>query len=269
MKTFIFSILRRLYYFINNLYFNYFLNLKNNLKIKNKKKDFVNFFNKKIEIYKRDNPEFYEDIDLYKFKKISIYTGIDLPESGDFSFGAFLHHTLQEYLKNFNDELTVFEIGTAKGFSALCFALALQKYPYSSKIITIDVISSHKRFYQKTFHTNLKISRKEIMRKIDPKLLNKIFFLQADSLSDLSKTFINRINFCFIDGEHNKKFLTNELNFVKNFQQKGDLILVDDCDKKLFPEVYDTVSQFINDNPYTYLDSKHYKTHRISVLIKK
>ena len=79
---------------------------------------------------------------------------------------------------------------------------------------------------------------------------------------------INRIHFCFIDGEHDKKFLSNELNFVKKFQKSGDLILIDDCDENLFPEVIETVNKFIKNNSYKFINEDYINPHKINVLIK-
>jgi len=268
MKSFFFSIIRKLFYFINKIYFNYFLYLKSNLKTSNKKKDFIHSYNNRLKNFIKNFPKYYDELDLKKFKRIAIYNAIDLPNPGDFNFGAFLHYTLKKYIKKKNKDITILEVGTAKGFSTLCFSLALNDYKFNSKIISLDVISSYEKFFQKTFLGNFKVSRREIMSKIESNLLNKIIFLQGDSLSDLKKIYLNQIDFCFLDGEHNRKYLSNELNYVEKFQKRGDLIIVDDYNKELFPEVFDTVNEFVQDKSYKVSNDNFDESHKVAVLIK-
>jgi predicted O-methyltransferase YrrM len=269
MKKIIFSLLRRGFYFFNNYYFNFFSLLKTKYVTNNKKKDFINSYESKVKKYKSQFPEIYKNLDLKKFKRISVYTGITLPEpDGDFNFGALLHYILKNYLSDKKEEINILEIGTARGFSSLCMALALDGYKYPSKILTLDVISNDTDFFQKTFLGNKKISRKKILDKLPEKLVNKIIFLQGDSLSDLKKLYIKNINFCYLDAEHNRKYLKNEINFVKKFQKSGDIIVFDDYDYKNFPEVYEVVNEFIKNEPYEVVLKDLNHMHKIIVLKK-
>ena len=192
-----------------------------------------------------------------------------MPEpGGDFNFGALLHYILKNYLEEKKENITILEVGTARGFSSLCMSLALKDYKYQSKILSLDVISNDTKFFQKTFFGNKKVSRKDILGHLDNELVDKIIFLQGDSLSDLKKLFINNINFCYLDGEHNRKYLENEINYVKNFQKSGDIIVLDDYDQKIFPEVFDTVNDFIKNEPYKMVFSELNNVHKIAVLKK-
>ena len=270
MKTIIFIILRKGFYFFNKYYFNFFHSLKKNYVSNNKKRDFIKSYKNRITKYKFKFPKIYKNLNLKIFKRISIYTGFTLPEpGGDFNFGALLHYILKNYLKDKREEINILEIGTARGFSSLCMSLALNDYEYPSKIITFDVISNDSKIFQKTFLSNEKVSRKQILDKLPEDLVKKIIFFQGDSLSDLKKIYIKNINFCYLDGEHNRKYLENELNFVKNFQKVGDIIFLDDYDQKEFPEVYDTVNDFVKNECYEIILTDLNHIHKIAVLKRK
>ena len=269
MKIIIFIFLRKGFYFFNKYYFDFFSSLKKNYLSNNRKRDFITSYKNRIKKYKFEFPKIYKNLNFKIFKRISIYTGFTLPEpGGDFNFGALLHYILKNYLRDKREEISILEIGTAKGFSSLCMSLALSDYEYQSKIITFDVISNDTKFFQKTFLSNKKVSRKQILDKLPEDLVKKIIFFQGDSLSDLKKIFIKNINFCYLDGEHNRKYLENELNFVKNFQKAGDIIVLDDYDQKKFPEVYDTVNDFIKKEWYEIVLTDLDHIHKIAVLKK-
>ena len=269
MRIIIFIFLRKGFYFFNKYYFNFFSSLKKNYVSNNKKRDFIKSYKSRIIKYKLEFPKIYKNLNLKIFKRISIYTGFTLPEpGGDFNFGALLHYILKNYLKEKREEINILEIGTARGFSSLCMSLALNDYEYPSKIITFDVISNDSKIFQKTFLSNEKVSRKQILDKLPENLIKKIIFFQGDSLSDLKKIFIKNINFCYLDGEHNRKYLENELNFVKIFQKVGDIIVLDDYDQNKFPEVYDTVNDFVKNECYEIILTDLNHIHKIAVLKK-
>ena len=73
--------------------------------------------------------------------------------------------------------------------------------------------------------------------------LENIVFLTGSCKSILKNFHLDRVNFAFLDAQHDYENIKNEFNFVFERQKKGDLIIFDDVNFSEFPEI----SKFIND----------------------
>lgn len=248
-----FSISRKSFYFFNKIYFNFFLKLKKSEKTYNKNIDFHNFYNEKFHNFKKKYNQYYHDIKEDKFKKMAIFTGIDLPAKNDgsnFNHGIILYKILDEFIKKKNNNFEIIEVGTARGYTSLCMSQAINDNNDNSKILSLDVIPNNKKFFQRTYLGNEKVSRSKILENFSNKLLENIIFLQSDTFSDLDKIVFHNLKFAFIDGEHNYKYLIKELNFCKNNMSDNGLIVVDDFNTSDFSEVVECVKKFSNENNY-------------------
>ncbi len=161
----------------------------------------------------------------------------------NYSHGKALYCVLSNYLQkkinqNLKENLTILETGTARGFSAICMSKALIDKKINGKIITIDVISHNKEIYWNCIkdETGPK-KRSELLENWKHELEN-IIFLQGRSSVVLKMIGVNRINFAFLDGQHDEQTIVNEFNFVAEKQKKGDIIFFDDINKDKFSELY-------------------------------
>lgn len=273
-----FSLVRRLYYLINNIYFNKFLTLKKLSKHDFKEKDFEEFFEKRLQYYKNEYSKTYKNFDQkIRLKDIILKTAITLPASklsSNFNYGIILYNYLLNILQNLNDKNKVFnilEIGTARGFSALLMSDAINETNTKAKILSIDVIDHNKDFFQNTYISNSKVSRKKIFETLDKKdeLTKNIICLKGDTYSDLSKIIFNKIDFMFIDGEHNQKFLERELEYGDKYLDLNGVIVVDDYSESIFPEVVKTVQTFKEQNKYDLTLFKYCEDNHLAILSRK
>ena len=273
-----FSLVRRLYYLVNNIYFNKFLTLKKLSKHNFEEKDFEEFYEKRLQYYKNEYSKTYKNFDQKVWlKDIILKTAITLPASklsSNFNYGIILYNYLLNILQNLNDKNKVFnilEIGTARGFSALLMSDAINQTNTKAKILSIDVIDHNKDFFQNTYISNSKVSRKKIFETLDKKdeLTKNIICLKGDTYSDLSKIIFNKIDFMFIDGEHNQKFLERELEYGDKYLDLNGVIVVDDYSESIFPEVVKTVQTFKEQNKYDLTLSKYCEDNHLAILSRK
>ena len=271
-KKLFFTIIRRLYYLINKLYFNFFLILKKKENTNNKNIDFEKFFEKKFFEFKNEYREIYNKINIEDFKKKAIISCIDLPAANDrsnFNHGIILCKLLDDYIKNNNKNFEILEVGSARGYTSLCMSQAIINNQDKSKIFSLDVIGNNNKFFQKTYIGNKKVSRSDILKNFSHELLKNIIFIQADTYSDLEKITFHNLKFAFIDGEHNFKYLSKELEFCNKFLLKDGLIIVDDYNEREFHEVIKCVNFFAKNCNYDLKIIKYGKNSNFAVLKRK
>ena len=59
-------------------------------------------------------------------------------------------------------------------------------------------------------------------------------------------------HFAFIDGAHDYNNVKYELNFIKNKQTSGDIIICDDYTLNQYPDIIRAVNEFIDEKIYNY-----------------
>jgi predicted O-methyltransferase YrrM len=173
----------------------------------------------------------------------------------NYSHGRALYSILCNYLqniidKNINENVTILETGTARGFSAICMSKALNDKKISGKVITIDVLGHYKKMFWNCIEDETgQKSRFELISKWQKELEN-IIFLQGRSSVVLKLIGLTRINFAFLDGQHDGETIKQEFKFIKDKQKKGDIIFFDDINKDYFNELYNFVSEIKKSNKY-------------------
>jgi len=218
---------------------------ENSLKLDNKI-----FYDKIKKEFNFDNYEVFKEID-----NIAYNTQVCIKNSKSkimWLHGHLLYVSLCKYLDenphiNF---INILETGTARGFSSLCMAKALNDKNRSGKIYTFDIIPNNEKIYWNCIDDfDGKKTREELLVK-NKKLLKYIEFIHGDSLKKLKKLSIDRIHFSFLDARHNYKFLKYELDFVKNKQLNNDVIICDDYTfynngKIQYPGINKTIDEII------------------------
>jgi len=229
-----------------------------------------NYFGKKIfaskqkylEIFEVAKNEKFKNIDLfeesnsYKIDRnwldtLALHTQVLIKNSKiNYQHGRVLYTSLCKYLKD-NDDITILETGTARGFSALCMSKALSDSKKIGKIFTIDILPHNKKMIWNCIDDiEGPKSREELLNPWSNNLQN-IEFIRGKSNKVLKKLNLNRVNFCFLDAVHKFEDLKIEFNYVSEKQLKGDIIIFDDVTIDKFNQVVEFVKKIENEKKYS------------------
>ena len=148
--------------------------------------------------------------------------------------------------------INIIEIGTARGFSALCMAAALQKMEVQGKITTIDPLPHHHKMYWNCIDDieNEK-TRAEILSDYLDLTTQYIDFIEGKSEVILNNFIYPRIHFAFIDGGHEYENIIFEFQYIYKFQKQGDIIIFDDYNTNLFSGIVKAVDEICSDYNYS------------------
>ncbi len=188
------------------------------------------------------------------FLDLVLVTQIGIKKSKlNYYHGRILYSLISRYLskiKNKSNKINILEIGTARGFSAICMARATLDSNVNASIITIDYIPHFKKRYWNCLKDiDGPSSRSELLSKWQEET-NQIIFIEGFSQSLLPKLGLERINFAFLDGQHKKENILQEYNVIKKKQKKGDQIFFDDVSKESFPGICNALKIIENKNEY-------------------
>ena len=154
--------------------------------------------------------------------------------------GRVLYALTRKYLEDKRNQfIRVLDIGTAKGFSALCLQWALWDSNSCAWCITsVDVIDPKARISRNT------VAECEGLLTVAQILYpwreaRGIMFEQSTGL-DWLIAHQERIHIAFIDGSHNGETVLQEGRLLADRQELGDLAIFDDVDR---PDIAQAVSQ--------------------------
>jgi predicted O-methyltransferase YrrM len=156
-----------------------------------------------------------------------------------YQHGRVLYSTLRRYIQsNTAASITIFETGTARGFSSVVMAKALADEKKPGKIITFDVLPHHVSMYWNCIDDkNGPQTRAQLLSPWSEIANSYITFIEGCSRINLPKIQPGRINFAFLDGAHGYNDVMFEFETVAAKQTAGDVIVFDDYNADLFPGV--------------------------------
>ena len=170
--------------------------------------------------------------------------------------GRIIYTTLMEYLENNkHPRLNIIETGTARGFSALCMAKALEDSNAEGLIATFDIIPHHRTMIWNCIddHAGPK-SRSEILSPWQDLVDRYILFHQGYSRVELPKVQFDRVHFAFLDGAHGYEDVMFEFSQIRDKQKSGDIIIYDDYNKVQFPGLVRAVDEICLKHSYSRVD---------------
>ncbi|MDB5012132.1 MAG: hypothetical protein JWQ25_334, partial [Daejeonella sp.] len=171
-----------------------------------------------------------------------------------YQHGRLLYSVLSFYISQNSNlkNINIIETGTARGFSCLCMAKALSDAEKQGKIITFDIIPHDTKMYWNCIAdlTGPK-SRSELLTKYSQLIDEYIIFIQGDSKYQLKKVSMPRVHFAFLDGKHSYEYILNEFKFLKDRQEKGDIIFFDDYTPKFYPGIVKAVDEICEKYSYS------------------
>ena len=205
----------------------------------------------------------YEDnkcvaIDKFWLDNLALYTKITIKKSElCYAHGRILYTTLSDYLSKKSKELSkekifILETGTAKGFSAICMAKALEDNNKDGLIMTFDVIPHNIKMFWNSISDNINgpQTRAQLLQNWKSLCQKYILFHQGDTRLELAKVQVERIHFAFLDGAHTYNDVIFEFNQIQNKQNPGDIIVYDDYCQKNFPGIVKAVDEICKNNNY-------------------
>lgn len=193
-------------------------------------------------------------IDSRWFHDLALHTQVVIKESEIcYQHGRLLYTFLSDYLKKNNiDSVNILETGTARGFSSLCMAKALQDQVTNGKILTIDPLPHNVKMFWNCIDDNEGQKTRAQLLIDYSELINRfIWFIEGKSKDLLNKHELSRIHFAFLDGSHDYDDLKFEVSYVVSRQQKGDIIFFDDFNHTYFPGIVQAVKELEFEGNYS------------------
>jgi hypothetical protein len=247
------SLLKHILYFLDILAYKKWNNQPfSNKPISNKEK-YYELWNKASS---KNNPEVnqYEKSTGYKIENdwinnLALRTQIVIKKSElNYAHGKILYSSLRKYIAKEQanlENVVILETGTARGFSSLCMAKALNDSNISGSILTFDVLPHTKKIYWNciTDHLEGPITRQKLLKPWEYLVNKYIIFHQGYSSIELKKIGFQRVNFAFLDGAHTYEDVFFEFNIIRKYQENGDIIVFDDYNEKLFPGIVKAVNE--------------------------
>jgi len=169
-----------------------------------------------------------------------------------YQHGRLLYSTLRKYISDKSpDYVNILETGTARGFSALCMAKALQDQGLHGKIVTFDLLPHDvPMLWNCIGDESGPRSRGQLLEDYQKLIEKFIIFHQGDTVRELKKICLTRVNMAFLDGAHVYPAVMAEFETIRHLQQSGDLIFFDDYTPDQFPGVVQAVEEICSSFGY-------------------
>jgi predicted O-methyltransferase YrrM len=126
------------------------------------------------------------------------------------------------------DPVTLLDIGTAKGFSALCLARALGDVGLPGRVVTVDVVNPDERVRRNTVAELDGL--KTVEEVLSPYLTAGIAHVDARWLTGVTwlSVTVGRLPVVFVDGKHDGAVVAEEARLIEARQLAGDVMVLDD-----------------------------------------
>ena len=166
-----------------------------------------------------------------------------------YAHGRLIYSLLRERIKS-ETRIAALETGTARGFSALCMAKAMEDSGVDGYIVSLDVLPHRRAMYWNCIDDAEQAKTRAELLARWPALLERVIFIQGDTRSSLPKIGLERVHFAFLDAQHIRSSVLQEFGWVSAIQRSGDMILLDDVTPGLFPGVVAAVNQIESNEEY-------------------
>lgn len=141
--------------------------------------------------------------------------------------GRLLYAVVRDYLRTRAGAFTALDIGTAKGFSALCVRKGFLDAVADVQLTSVDVMPPTARCYRNT------VAELDGLKTLDEILApwpeaGDITFVESTGI-DWLQGHQDRIHVAFVDGKHTGEAVRQEGKLLARRQQPGDVAIFDDC----------------------------------------
>ncbi len=210
---------------------------------------------RKNEFPRIDNLErrFGAAIDREWMEQLALHTQVVIKKSKlNYHHGRILYSILKNYVQDKPEKETVvvLETGTARGFSALCMARALEDGSQNGYIITVDSLPHMTPMYWNCIDDHNGPNTRQDLLMGNADLLPKVTFVQGRTDEVLPTLGIKRVHMAFLDAAHTEDAVLEEYRYVEPRQAPGDIIVFDDVTPELFPGVCKAVEAIESEGKY-------------------
>lgn len=193
-----------------------------------------------VDAYDKERVRGYDVVDeLEKFLGYALSPDIYLPRARilacpvkqnppNWQHGRVIYSVVSNYLRSLEqtDPVTILDIGTAKGYSALCLFWALKDSGKSGQVYSVDVIDPTVRCLRNT------VSELDGLKTLAETLApfpeaGNVIFEQSTGLQWLAN-HPERVHVAFVDGKHTGAVVEAEGELLAVRQQPGDVAIFDD-----------------------------------------
>jgi prepilin-type processing-associated H-X9-DG protein len=140
--------------------------------------------------------------------------------------GRVLYAAARRYLSYSTGQFTLLDIGTAKGFSALCLKWAVNDAGVDGHVVTVDVIDPFARIYRNSV-ADLD-GLKTLAELLRPWPESGVIEAVKTGGVQWLKTHPGRVHFAFVDGKHTGSVVAQEGQLLADRQEPGDVVIFDD-----------------------------------------
>ncbi len=178
-------------------------------------------------------------IDLDFCNNLGLHTQVCIKGSNIcYAHGRVVYSTLRKFIAdNPQDFYTVMETGTARGFSAVCMAKALDDAKVKGSITTYDIIPHNQLLYWNCIDDHKKgLQTRQQLLEPWKGLLHYIRFITGDTKTTLKRS---EVDFAFLDGGHTYEDVCHEFNRLVN----PKVVVFDDYTPHQFPGVCKAIDE--------------------------
>lgn len=143
--------------------------------------------------------------------------------------GRLIYAVVRDYLATTPiTAAAALDIGTAKGFSALCSRKAFLDAGVPCRLTSVDVMPPSARCYRNSV-AEVEGGLKTLAEILAPwPEAADITFLESTGIEWLKRR-ADRVHVAFVDGKHTGEAVRQEGKLLSKLQQPGDLAIFDDC----------------------------------------
>jgi predicted O-methyltransferase YrrM len=192
-------------------------------------------------------------IDPAWFHQLALLTQVPIKRSEIcYQHGRLLYATLVRYTRTrVRNHLTLVETGTARGFSALCMARAMDDAGATGKIVTFDVLPHDVRILWNCVRdVDGPRTRADLLHEYAELLERYVIFHRGDTKAELAKVSASRIHFAFLDSVHEYDHVMAEFASIRGRQEPGDILFFDDYTPDAFPGVVRAADEICREYGY-------------------
>lgn len=142
--------------------------------------------------------------------------------------GRVIYAVTRSALQGRTDPVRILDIGTAKGFSALCLQWALSDSGCVGTVTSVDVMCPQQRCRRNTIAEVYEL--KTLHEILEPYAAAKAidFVCRPHGSRDWLKEHPERVDVAYVDGKHTYDAVSFEAGVLSAAQQSGDVIVFDD-----------------------------------------
>ena len=193
-------------------------------------------------------------IDPEWFHQLALLTQVPIKQSEIcYQHGRLLYAALARYLRTRSrDHLTVVETGTARGFSALCLAKAMDDGGATGKIVSFDVLPHDVAILWNCVRdAEGPRTRAELLRDYADLIERYLVFHRGDTRREMAKVIFPRVHFAFLDSVHEYDHVMAEFAAIRGRQAPGDILFFDDYTPDAYPGVVKAADEICRAHAYS------------------